>query len=776
MALVSCSGVAIPSPLWSNATGTTGFVIDAANKQAAIIVPVPRTGTITAVAFRTITVTFGGGSALSVGLETVSTADGNPTGTAYGGSAAGSQSGVVANTWYEVTLATPANANAGDLVAIVIKFSAFTAGDSVLIGRGATSSSQPTPVIPYHDLYNGTSWTKSTNSPYTTLKYQDGDAYSPIPYCMPNAPATAAFNSGSANDQRALKFQLPMSARVVGWWAPLATVAGGDFEVDLLDSSSTVLATHSYDGDQVGATGAYASGFFNAPVTLQANTWYRLVFKATTATNLTIYECAPGAGAGAMLALPLGSNAYRSIRSGTGAWTDATGSRPVCGVLIDQIDVSVDALATTVAAAVLTTPANKLATDSSGRVTVGSNADKTGYGLAADQSAVTVGAVNTAGALGTTAKSDVAAAVLATPSQKLATDGSGRVTVGANADKSGYSLAEGHGLALAGDLAVVDANVDAIVGKLPVGALADSSEVTAIQNNTLAVRVVPPVMERPDSGSRPYRLELYLYDEAGHMEAPDSAPEVHVINQAGTSRDANLESTTMTLISTGHYRALYTVAFDHDTEELVFTFTVVEGGSTRQYGNAALVADTTAVDFTASDRSDLQTMKADVAAVLADTGTAGVVVDTYTAGAQSEIKAQAASALSDYDPPTKAEVDASLAGLHDLSPTEAQAAAAAALDGYDPPTKSEMDAGFAGLDDPSASEIATAVVNIDLSSYEAAARNGAKLGNMVAAARAGALGRLELSETTLTLYEVDGSTILARFTVAEDYSSRSAPS
>ncbi len=576
---------------------------------------------------------------------------------------------------------------------------------------------------------------------------------------------------------------------------------------------------------------------------------------------------------------------------GTGAWTDATGSRPVCGILVDHIDVSVDALATTMAAAVLATPSQKLATDSSGRVTVGSNADKTGYALttapptaaenaaailatpaqklatdgsgrvtvgsnadktgyalttapptaaenaaailatpaqklatdgsgrvtvgassdksgyslAADQSGVTVGTVN---ALGTQAKADVnaeadtalsdydpptnaemdagldglptvaenATAVLATPANRLATDASGRVTVGANADKGGYALAEGHGLALAADLAVVDGNVDAIVGKLPLGALADSSEVTAIQNNTLAVRVVPPVMERPDSGSRPYRLELYLYDEAGHMEAPDSAPEVHVINQAGTSRDAQLDSTTMALVSTGHYRALYTVASNHDTEELVFTFTVVAGGSTRQYGNAALVADTTAVDFTASDRSDLQTIKADVTAVLADTGATGVVVETHTAGAKSEIKAQAASALSNYDPPTKAEVDAGLAGLHDLSPAEAQAAAAAALDGYDPPTKSEMDAGFAGLDDPSAAEIATAVVNIDLASYEAAAKNGAKLGNMVAAARAGALGRLELSGTMLTLYEVDGSTILARFTVAEDYSSRSAPS
>ncbi len=72
-------------------------------------------------------------------------------------------------------------------------------------------------------------------------------------------------------------------------------------------------------------------------------------------------------------------------------------------------------------------------------------------------------------------------------------------------------------------------------------------------------------------------------------------------------------------------------------------------------------------------------------------------------------------------------------------------------------------------------EIAGAVANRDLASHESAAKNGTRLGDMLAAARAGALGRLELSGTTLTLYEVDGSTVLARFTVAEDYSRRSAP-
>ena len=76
---------------------------------------------------------------------------------------------------------------------------------------------------------------------------------------------------------------------------------------------------------------------------------------------------------------------------------------------------------------------------------------------------------------------------------------------------------------------------------------------------------------------------------------------------------------------------------------------------------------------------------------------------------------------------------------------------------------------------PTAGEVASAVIDIDLATYEAAAKSGTKLGNMVAAARAGALGRLQLSGGTLTIYEVDGVTVIAQFTVADDYSSRTAP-
>lgn len=149
----------------------------------------------------------------------------------------------------------------------------------------------------------------------------------------------------------------------------------------------------------------------------------------------------------------------------------------------------------------------------------------------------------------------------------------------------------------------------ALLDKLNItGNVAGSQEVLAIQNNTRVVRSVPAVIERPDSGTQTYRIELLLYDDVGNMEAPDSAPTIELVNQAGTDRSARLDSATMALVETGRYRAIYTASVGDALEQLKWTFSVVEGGATRKYGNDSLIVDTTAVDFTAADRAKLDTL------------------------------------------------------------------------------------------------------------------------------------------------------------------------
>lgn len=115
--------------------------------------------------------------------------------------------------------------------------------------------------------------------------------------------------------------------------------------------------------------------------------------------------------------------------------------------------------------------------------------------------------------------------------------------------------------------------------------------ITSIQNNTRCVRVVPETIIVPDAATRTYRIELLLYDEIGNMETPDSDPTITLVNEAGTDRSSRLDSTTMAFVSTGRYRAIYTSTAAEPEEQLVWTFSVVEGGLTRLYGNQSSVAE-----------------------------------------------------------------------------------------------------------------------------------------------------------------------------------------
>jgi hypothetical protein len=180
---------------------------------------------------------------------------------------------------------------------------------------------------------------------------------------------------------------------------------------------------------------------------------------------------------------------------------------------------------------------------------------------------------------------------------------------------------------------------------------ASQTSVDAVQNNTRVVRVVPTVIERPDSGTVTYRIEVLLYDAVGNMEAPDSAPTVDLVDQGGTDLSSRLDSATGTLVSTGRYRWIYTASSTDDLEQLVWAFSVIEGGATRLYGNTTLIVDTTAVDFTSSDRSKLETIygkmpsrdyiagstAATGAFVTADIGLATANLDTQLDGLSTEI-------------------------------------------------------------------------------------------------------------------------------------------
>jgi hypothetical protein len=138
------------------------------------------------------------------------------------------------------------------------------------------------------------------------------------------------------------------------------------------------------------------------------------------------------------------------------------------------------------------------------------------------------------------------------------------------------------------------------------GDVAGSAEVTAIQNNTRIRLMVPKMLERPDSGSTLYKLWIYLYDEIGNMEAPDSLPTITAKNQADVDRSASLG--VVSLESVGVYSVTYLVSSAHAIEQIIFEWSTVEGGVTRKHGDSTMIVDTTAVDFTSADRTKLDNL------------------------------------------------------------------------------------------------------------------------------------------------------------------------
>lgn len=132
---------------------------------------------------------------------------------------------------------------------------------------------------------------------------------------------------------------------------------------------------------------------------------------------------------------------------------------------------------------------------------------------------------------------------------------------------------------------------------------ATASQINSLQVNTRASVQVPVEIETPDSGTQIWKIRLFLFDEEGNMEAPDSTPTITLVNAAGTNRASRLS--VATVLSTGAYSWDYTATDDDAEEQLNWTFTVVEGGLTRIYPATSYVVEETAYRFSSTDRATL---------------------------------------------------------------------------------------------------------------------------------------------------------------------------
>lgn len=315
---------------------TTGFStssLTATNNKYIAILTAPKTGNITHVNFRTVSVS--APETIQIRLETIDSS-GVPTGTLINANATGSQTSPVANTNYETALTGSVPVTKGQLFAVV--FSCPSGTPNVQFSRLTTPYASMTN-FPYAASFNGTVWTKLANVPIIALKYDD-NTYPYLDGCYPPMVMSATnFNTTTAAfDEAGNLFTVPFQCRVVGTWTYVATAAG-TFDSVIYDSSDNVLASSTDLLNQaLVVSGASRMNLFNTPIILEPNTQYRVTTKSTNTTNVSTRF------------LTFDSTAIQEVtgvqdftytqRKGSGAWTDTANKRALIGLVIDQVNES----------------------------------------------------------------------------------------------------------------------------------------------------------------------------------------------------------------------------------------------------------------------------------------------------------------------------------------------------------------------------------------------------------------------------------------------------
>jgi uncharacterized protein YerC len=231
--------------------------------------------------------------------------------------------------------------------------------------------------------------------------------------------------------------------------------------------------------------------------------------------------------------------------------------------------------------------------------------------------------------------------------------------------------------------------------------LATAAQINSMLVNTRTNISVPIEIETPDSGTQVYKIRLYIYDVEGNPEAPDSTPTIDLTNAAGTNRAWRLSSPTT--LSTGGYSWDYTATAADAEEQLIWLFTVVEGGLTRVYPATSYVVEQSAYRFSSADRATLNAASTQAsvnalnnlsqANVRAAVGLTSANLDTQLDALPTN--AELATALATADDATLA----AIAALNNLSSAQVTSAV---------PTVEQIQSGL-----PTNAELATALATAD---------------------------------------------------------------
>lgn len=325
--------LAYPAPPTANFGNTlaTNVTLDAAGEKFAGIMRWEHSAALTEVYFRSISAAVSG--TLEIRIETVDTSTGLPTGTLVNANASGQVVVSAANTFYSVTLTSPADVHLlgdNELFAVVL---VNVSGEYVISGNHSVHTGT---ALPYTADYLASTWVKRVNSP--PFVFETASGFVPITGTTPGILVASLIASNTTPDEQGLVFTAPFGMRVRGIWAD--DRRAGPYKIILYNAADGVLQEITLAAAVTGTTGVYGTTnyIFNDYEDIVQGDTYRVTAQPTTTTANShglVYTILPTGAGDAFRGANFGS---WTERTNGGAWTDTSDRVPLMGLLVSGID------------------------------------------------------------------------------------------------------------------------------------------------------------------------------------------------------------------------------------------------------------------------------------------------------------------------------------------------------------------------------------------------------------------------------------------------------
>lgn len=309
------------------------ITLDADGEYASMLIKVLESKEVKYLHYRVTTVTVAGDVEAALCAIDTSLAPAFPNAILGVGNSAYNTSTVSTTGWKRVLLSTAYTPAVGDKLFMRLKMVNFDAGN---IKFGYSITVHPYDHLNYSLTYLGAAYTADSQS-YLAIALECTDGTFLKISSSPMYSIGTSLNSASAADEMGNLISLPYKHRIIG--AQLSIDLDNACDIVLYNGGTSTISLNA--NTRNGIQRLPGREYFATPITINANTSYRLVYKPTTTSNIGIGESEfpTSFEAACKTSILQGGSVSKTSRADAGAWTDTTTSIVNISPIIDQIDV-----------------------------------------------------------------------------------------------------------------------------------------------------------------------------------------------------------------------------------------------------------------------------------------------------------------------------------------------------------------------------------------------------------------------------------------------------